>query len=106
MNVSLDDQLSWFEKSKHSLCHNRYGDSDCFRKSQFIVGEFGANDYSSILYSNMTLEEATAYVPKIIDTIANGVEVGVDPSGPGVESLGERLRPVHVLQHHMLPSWM
>ncbi|KAG8044096.1 hypothetical protein GUJ93_ZPchr1454g28948 [Zizania palustris] len=78
MNVSLDDQLSWFEKSKHSLCHNGYGDSDCFGKSLFIVGEFGANDYSSILYSNMTLEEATAYVPKIVDTIANGVEKNVD----------------------------
>ncbi|KAG8053039.1 hypothetical protein GUJ93_ZPchr0001g29294 [Zizania palustris] len=74
-NVSLNDQLSWFEKSKHSLCRNGYvGDSDCFGKSLFIMGEFGANDYGNILYSKMTLEEASAYVPKIIDTIANGVE--------------------------------
>ncbi|KAL5228083.1 hypothetical protein ABZP36_016348 [Zizania latifolia] len=73
-NNSLNDQLSWFEKSKHSLCRNGYGDSDCFGKSLFIVGEFGANDYGSILYSNMSLEEASAYVPKIVDTIANGVE--------------------------------
>ncbi|XP_006645635.2 GDSL esterase/lipase At5g03980-like [Oryza brachyantha] len=52
----------------------RAGEGDCFGNALFIMGEFGANDYGSILSSNMTLEEANAFVPEIVDAISNGVE--------------------------------
>ncbi|CAL4952355.1 unnamed protein product [Urochloa decumbens] len=60
INISLNDQLGWFEKLKPSLCSDKTpGSSDCFRESLFIMGQFGGNEYLNILVnSNMTLEQA------------------------------------------------
>ncbi|CAL4958955.1 unnamed protein product [Urochloa decumbens] len=76
INISLNDQLGWFEKLKPSLCSDKTpGSSDCFRESLFIMGQFGGNEYLNILVnSNMTLEQARSYVPEIVNTISNGVE--------------------------------
>ncbi|CAL4978576.1 unnamed protein product [Urochloa decumbens] len=76
INISLNDQLGWFEKLKPWLCSNKtLGPSDCFRESLFIMGQFGGNEYLNILVnSNMTLEQAMSYVPEIVNTISYGVE--------------------------------
>ncbi|VAH43029.1 unnamed protein product [Triticum turgidum subsp. durum] len=74
INSSLYDQLVWFQKLKPSLCKGRQG-TDCFGSSLFVMGEFGANDYRSFLLSNRTVEQATAYVPQIVDSVSQGVEI-------------------------------
>uniref|UniRef100_A0A453AV87 GDSL esterase/lipase n=2 Tax=Aegilops tauschii TaxID=37682 RepID=A0A453AV87_AEGTS len=73
INSSLYDQLLWFQKLKPSLCKGQ--GADCFRSSLFVMGEFGANDYRSFLLSNRTVEQATTYVPQIVDSISQGLEI-------------------------------
>ncbi|XBI53078.1 hypothetical protein VPH35_035367 [Triticum aestivum] len=73
INSSLHDQLVWFQKLKPSLCKGQ--GTDCFGSSLFVMGEFGANDYRSFLLSNRTVEQATTYVPQIVDSISQGIEI-------------------------------
>lgn len=53
---------------------------DCeeyFRKSLFIVGEIGDNDYAAPIFASRSLKETKSYVPKIIETISMATEVMV-----------------------------
>jgi hypothetical protein len=43
--------------------------------SLFILGEFGGNDYNAPIFGGKGVDEATSYVPQIIDKITGGVEV-------------------------------
>lgn len=55
-------------------------ESDCrdlFRRSLFIVGEFGGNDYASSLAAFRPLEEVHTFVPHIVNSIGKGIEVRV-----------------------------
>lgn len=47
---------------------------ELFRRSLFVVGEFGGNDYGSTIFSFRPLEEVHALVPHVVDVIARGVE--------------------------------
>jgi hypothetical protein len=47
---------------------------DLFRRSLFVVGEFGGNDYNSPLFAFRPLSEVHAFVPHVVDSIAAGVE--------------------------------
>uniref|UniRef100_A0ACD5VJ14 Uncharacterized protein n=1 Tax=Avena sativa TaxID=4498 RepID=A0ACD5VJ14_AVESA len=69
---SLDDQLVWFQELKPSLCGGQ--GSNCFGSTLFVMGAFGGNDYLSFLFSNRTVEQARAYVPKVVDSISRAVE--------------------------------
>lgn len=51
------------------------GCNDYFGKSLFFMGEFGGNDYSYILAANRTVNQTASYVPTVVETIGNGVEV-------------------------------
>jgi hypothetical protein len=44
------------------------------------MGEFGGNDYLSLISSNRTVEQTGAYVPIIVDSISKGVEVLLYPT--------------------------
>ena len=57
---------------------SRSPDSECrdlFRRSLFIVGEFGGNDYNSPLFAFKPLEEVHTFVPDVVNSIAEGIEV-------------------------------
>jgi len=47
---------------------------ELFRRSLFVVGEFGGNDYGSTIFSFRPLEEVHALVPHVVGAIARGVE--------------------------------
>lgn len=44
-------------------------------KSLFVVGEFGGNDYSTLIFAGKSLTEAYSLMPKVIRAIRQGVEV-------------------------------
>lgn len=46
-----------------------------FRKSLFVFGEFGGNDYNAPLFSGKTMAEVKTYVPLVVDSITRGIEV-------------------------------
>ncbi|XP_062232600.1 GDSL esterase/lipase At1g28580-like [Phragmites australis] len=78
LNNSLDVQLGWFEKLRPSLCNTTEGSKGRFRKSLFLVGEFGVNDYNFMWMANKTEDEVRSYVPKVVKTIALAVERLID----------------------------
>ena len=46
------------------------------RKSLFMFGGYGGNDYNvQLLELGLTPEQAMNYTPKIVSAIANGIEV-------------------------------
>jgi hypothetical protein len=75
---SLHTQIEWFQDMKPKICGGSSSrPSECrdlFRRSLFIVGEFGGNDYGSTMFAFRPLPEVHAMVPHIVDSIARGVE--------------------------------
>jgi hypothetical protein len=50
---------------------------DFFRKSLFVVGEFGGNDYSFTMKSGRTVDQVKGMVPTVVDAICAAVEVHI-----------------------------
>ncbi|PKU72679.1 GDSL esterase/lipase [Dendrobium catenatum] len=77
-NYSLSTQLRWFDELKPSLCKTPQGlfteCSEYFKKSLFLVGEIGGNDYNFPLVAGKSLAEVTSFVPKVVQTIAEAIE--------------------------------
>jgi hypothetical protein len=77
-------------------CAWRFDRSECkdlFRRSLFIVGEFGGNDYNSPLFAFKPLEEVHEFVPDIVNSIGKGIEKliaegAVELVVPGVLPIG------------------
>lgn len=82
---SLRVQIGWFRrlKQKRSLCNATAGagagckDDDrlaAVRRSLFVVGELGSNDYAYILAGGKSLREAKSFVPEVVKAICTGIE--------------------------------
>ncbi|KAG2594884.1 GDSL esterase/lipase At5g45910-like [Panicum virgatum] len=92
---SLHTQIKWFQDLKPKICGGG-SPEECrslFRRSLFIVGEFGGNDYNSPLFAFRPLSEAHDFVPHVVDSIAEGVEKliaegAVELVVPGVLPIG------------------
>ncbi|KAJ3694247.1 hypothetical protein LUZ60_009727 [Juncus effusus] len=74
INSSLPVQLAWFDEMKYVVCNSTQECKDFFKRSLFIVGEFGGNDYSFTMKSGRTLDQVKALVPKVVDAICAAVE--------------------------------
>ncbi|KAL0925157.1 hypothetical protein M5K25_003468 [Dendrobium thyrsiflorum] len=74
-NYSLSTQLRWFDELKPSLCKTPQECSEYFKKSLVLVGEIGGNDYNFPLVAGKSLAEVTLFVPKVVQTIAEAIEV-------------------------------
>ncbi|KAG6523527.1 GDSL esterase/lipase At5g45910-like [Zingiber officinale] len=74
-NLSLSVQLEWFQRLIPSLCNTTRGCKKYWRKSLFMVGEIGGNDYLGPWAFNMqTEQQVTAYVPTVVEAIKNATE--------------------------------
>uniref|UniRef100_M8BN16 GDSL esterase/lipase n=1 Tax=Aegilops tauschii TaxID=37682 RepID=M8BN16_AEGTA len=71
---SLHTQLKWFEDMKPSICNSPKECRDLFRRSLFIVGEFGGNDYAAALGAFLPVQKVHTFVPHIVDSIGKGIE--------------------------------
>ncbi|KAJ4794635.1 GDSL esterase/lipase [Rhynchospora pubera] len=74
-DTSLNVQLSWFvDKVKHLLCNTTQSCLDYFKRSLFLLGEFGGNDYNLALFAGKSVSEAKSYIPFVIDIIRQTAE--------------------------------
>ncbi|KAJ4818493.1 GDSL esterase/lipase [Rhynchospora pubera] len=74
-DTSINVQLGWFNQFKTSLCNTTDSCKAYFRKSLFILGEFGGNDYTFILSAGKSIREVKSYVPAVIKAIKGAAEV-------------------------------
>ncbi|XP_078175101.1 GDSL esterase/lipase At1g28580-like [Carex rostrata] len=74
INSSLPVQLDWFDDLKQYVCNSTQECKDFFRRSLFIIGEFGGNDYSFAMKSGRTVEQVKGMVPTVVDAICAAVE--------------------------------
>ncbi|XP_020251369.1 GDSL esterase/lipase At5g45910-like [Asparagus officinalis] len=74
-NYSLSTQLAWFEELKPSLCHTHQDCSKYFKKSLFLLGEIGGNDYNYLLLlGRVTIQQVYTYVPMVIQEVADAAQ--------------------------------
>ncbi|KQK03300.1 GDSL esterase/lipase At5g45910 [Brachypodium distachyon] len=90
---SLHTQIKWLQDMKASICSSPEECKDLFRRSLFIVGEFGGNDYNSPLFAFQPLEEVHKFVPDVVNSIGEGIEKliaegAVELVVPGVLPIG------------------
>uniref|UniRef100_A0A7N0U318 GDSL esterase/lipase n=1 Tax=Kalanchoe fedtschenkoi TaxID=63787 RepID=A0A7N0U318_KALFE len=81
-NNSLADQIVWFKKLKPSLCATPKDCAAYMRKSLFLVGEIGANDYNYMGLTGASVQQLRDAVPRVIESVSNAVEALV---GEGAE---------------------
>ncbi|RCV20584.1 hypothetical protein SEVIR_4G066400v4 [Setaria viridis] len=78
-NGAMNVQIQWLRDILPSVCGGGAppGGPRCrahLAKSLFVFGPFGGNDYNAMLFFGFTTEHARNYTPKIVDTVASGVE--------------------------------
>lgn len=73
-NGAMNVQIQWFRDLLPSIC-GAAPPADYLARSLFVFGPFGGNDYNAMLFFGLTMDQARNYTPKIVDTVASGVEV-------------------------------
>ncbi|CAN1143522.1 GDSL esterase/lipase At1g28570 [Linum perenne] len=73
-NVSLGVQLDLFKQLLPSLCRNNSGCKDLFKRSLFLLGEIGGNDYNFPLTDGLGLEQVQQLVPFVVRTITSALK--------------------------------
>ncbi|KAJ1281987.1 hypothetical protein BS78_03G015400 [Paspalum vaginatum] len=71
---SLHAQIKWFLEMKPAICGAPEACRELFRRSLFVVGEFGGNDYSTPLCASRPVSEAHELVPHVVRAIGEGLE--------------------------------
>lgn len=92
-NDSLSVQLGWFKNLKSSLCTTEQECDEYFKKSLFLVGEIGENDYNFPALSGQSIKQLRALVPLVVGAITRAVsmlieEGAVDLMVPGQLPVG------------------
>ncbi|XP_010557579.1 PREDICTED: GDSL esterase/lipase At5g03980 [Tarenaya hassleriana] len=70
-NTPLGKQLSWFNSHLRSVCRSNC--SERLRRSLFMVGEIGGNDYNYGFFQGKSVDEVRAFIPHVVQTIAAAV---------------------------------
>ncbi|GLT29556.1 hypothetical protein SLA2020_044150 [Shorea laevis] len=70
-NDSLSVQLGWFRKLKSTLCSTKQDCDEFFKKSLFVVGEIGGNDYNYPFFIGGSIELLNSMVPLVVGEIIN-----------------------------------
>ncbi|KAF7847014.1 hypothetical protein BT93_L3443 [Corymbia citriodora subsp. variegata] len=77
-NHSLSVQLEWFKKLKSSLCTTKQDCDTYFKKSLFLVGEIGGNDYNLAFALGATFEQLRPIVPNVVGAITNATSMLIE----------------------------
>ncbi|PKI64668.1 hypothetical protein CRG98_014957 [Punica granatum] len=84
-NDSLSVQVGWFKKWKSSICTSKQERHKYFKKSLFLVGEIGGNDYHiPLLYIGAPIEQVRPLVPLIIEAIINATTAIIEEGAANV----------------------
>ncbi|XP_056175778.1 GDSL esterase/lipase At5g45910-like [Syzygium oleosum] len=77
-NDSLSVQLGWFQNFMKFLCTTRQECDDYFKKSLFLAGEMGGNDYLFPLFSGQTMKQLRAMVPQVVGAVARAIRILIE----------------------------
>ncbi|KAI6703645.1 hypothetical protein NL676_012781 [Syzygium grande] len=77
-NDSLNVQLGWFKNLKSSLCTTKQECDEYFKKSLFLVGEIGENDYNFPFLFGRTIEQLRPLVPQIVGAVTRAVSMLIE----------------------------
>ncbi|XP_071714906.1 GDSL esterase/lipase At5g45910-like [Rutidosis leptorrhynchoides] len=77
-NYSLSTQLGWFNSLKQTICTTKQECDDYFRKSLFVVGEIGSNDYDHAIFAGATIEDLKRMVPYVVGSIVTGTSMLIE----------------------------
>ncbi|PHU19091.1 GDSL esterase/lipase [Capsicum chinense] len=77
-NVSLTHQLGWFQQVKANICAIRKDCREYLKKSLFIVGEIGGNDYNYPYFVGGSIRQLKALVPAVVETIIEATSVLIE----------------------------
>ncbi|KAL3617051.1 hypothetical protein CASFOL_039445 [Castilleja foliolosa] len=69
-NSSLSVQLAWFNKLKSSICSTKQDCANYFKRSLFLVGEIGGNDYNYLFFVGENITQLKPMVPLVVQAIA------------------------------------
>ncbi|KAG8639441.1 GDSL esterase/lipase At5g03980 [Manihot esculenta] len=72
-NSSLSIQLNWMAAHFYSTCHNCKDCIEKHKKSLFMVGEIGGNDYNYALLQGKTIDELKHMIPDVVNVIKYAV---------------------------------
>ncbi|KAK8629351.1 hypothetical protein V6N13_078194 [Hibiscus sabdariffa] len=75
-NNSLNVQLNWFRKLKSDICSDE--DCDFFKKSLFLVGEIGGNDYNYAFFLGGGIKQLRSMVPFVVGAIINATSALIE----------------------------
>nr|XP_043620479.1 GDSL esterase/lipase At5g45910-like [Erigeron canadensis] len=68
-NYSLSTQLDWFQEVKSTMCTTKQECDDYFKKSLFVLGEIGGNDYNYAFFAGGTINNLISMVPLVVARI-------------------------------------
>ncbi|XP_077229088.1 GDSL esterase/lipase At1g28590-like [Tasmannia lanceolata] len=77
-NYSMGVQLNWFMELLPTLCPDSSNCRDMLRRSLFLMGEFGGNDYSLVYQKGWITPELHTVVSQIITAISSAVDMLIE----------------------------
>ncbi|KAI3710178.1 hypothetical protein L2E82_39952 [Cichorium intybus] len=69
-NYSLNTQLGWFKRLKSSVCTTKQECNSYFKRSLFLLGEIGGNDYNYAFFVGGNYNKTKGMVPFVVGTIS------------------------------------
>ncbi|KAJ9131196.1 hypothetical protein P3X46_035281 [Hevea brasiliensis] len=72
-NSSLTVQLNWMHTHFNTTCHKSKDCVEKHRKSLFMVGEIGGNDYNYAFFQGKTIDDLKTMVPDVVKAIKDAV---------------------------------
>ncbi|OAY31760.1 acetylajmalan esterase [Manihot esculenta] len=73
-NSSLTIQLGWMDTHFNTTCYNSKDCTEKHKKSLFMVGEIGGNDYNYALFQGKTIDEMKSMVPNVVKAIKDAIK--------------------------------
>ncbi|KAF9624565.1 hypothetical protein IFM89_011739 [Coptis chinensis] len=73
-NNSLHTQIDWFQTHLDALCSSPPDCRQKLKKSIFLVGQIGANDYNYAFFQGKTMNEVVGYVPEVVQAIKDALK--------------------------------
>ncbi|CAA7036102.1 unnamed protein product [Microthlaspi erraticum] len=70
-NTPLSTQLAWFKTHMRSSVCRGVSSSDCLKRSLFMMGEIGGNDYNYGFFQGKPMQEVRSYIPHVVGAITS-----------------------------------
>ncbi|KAJ0796986.1 putative sinapine esterase [Helianthus annuus] len=77
-NDSLNIQLGWFKRLKSSMCTTKQECDSYFKRSLFMMGEIGGNDYNYAFFLGGTITKLKRMVPLVVETIISATSIVIE----------------------------